>query len=280
MSLPHVRGGVSFPLASLYHHRRSSPRAWGCFLTPRLRSRGRPVFPTCVGVFPSPTEPASGEARLPHVRGGVSSATYLSIAATKSSPRAWGCFLVSSIEHLFAGVFPTCVGVFLFVTIGFFSMLGSSPRAWGCFLLQETFTLLNAVFPTCVGVFLISSIMGFNKPGLPHVRGGVSIARALSLGVFSSSPRAWGCFLHEAPPKKRVKVFPTCVGVFLISSIMGFNKPGLPHVRGGVSAGSQTALPRRQSSPRAWGCFAAMSPSLRRKEVFPTCVGVFPCRRA
>ena len=51
-SLPHVRGGVSFPLASLYHHRRSSPRAWGCFLTPRLRSRGRPVFPTCVGVFP------------------------------------------------------------------------------------------------------------------------------------------------------------------------------------------------------------------------------------
>ena len=172
-----MRGGVSLRVVTPEVSMGSSPRAWGCFSFDGSACKDLLVFPTCVGVFPSPTEPASGEARLPHVRGGVSSATYLSIAATKSSPRAWGCFLVSSIEHLFAGVFPTCVGVFLFVTIGFFSMLGSSPRAWGCFLLQETFTLLNAVFPTCVGVFLIFFHDGAAQWCLPHVRGGVSSFR-------------------------------------------------------------------------------------------------------
>ena len=50
-------------------------------------------------------------------------------------------------------------------------------------------------------------------------------------------------------------VFPTCVGVFLCQTRAWFLPPGLPHVRGGVSAW-EASFPRS-----TW--------------VFPTCVGVF-----
>ena len=131
----------------------------------------------------------------------------------------------------------------------------SSPRAWGCFWTKWTEVCPLGVFPTCVGVFLTVILRKSIALRLPHVRGGVSIARALSLGVFSSSPRAWGCFLHEAPPKKRVKVFPTCVGVFLSFILSWMSVIGLPHVRGGVSYAVILWEVFTWSSPRAWGCF-------------------------
>ena len=55
------------------------------------------------------------------------------------------------------------------------------------------------VFPTSVGVFLKASATTLAGAGLPHVRGGVSIARTGPEGVFLSSPRPWGCFCERAP---------------------------------------------------------------------------------
>ena len=51
--------------------------------------------------------------------------------------------------------------------------------------------------------------------GLPHVRGGVSSVGVLQTVVDVSSPRAWGCFSLSLLPFTSVRVFPTCVGVFL-----------------------------------------------------------------
>ena len=71
----------------------------------------------------------------------------------RSSPRAWGCFLITRSEPPGDNVFPTCVGVFPFekakasdnwglphVRGGVSISKGlnvtppkSSPRAWGCF---------------------------------------------------------------------------------------------------------------------------------------------------
>ena len=73
-----------------------------------------------------------------------------------------------------------------------------------------------------------------------------------------------------------LRVFPTCVGVFLASSSMPPLFPGLPHVRGGVSRTRPWTFLRLKSSPRAWGCFRSRAGPPAHGSVFPTCVGVFP----
>ena len=91
-----------------------------------------------------------------------------------------------------------------------------------------------------------------------------------------SSPRAWGCFLAAVQVHESLRVFPTCVGVFLREFFTYEEETGLPHVRGGVSLSNLLSYARQGSSPRAWGCFFFYWPSRNAKKVFPTCVGVFP----
>ena len=73
-------------------------------------------------------------------------------------------------------------------------------------------------------------------------------------------------------------VFPTCVGVFLTSGSIWGCDVRLPHVRGGVSISLEEITFNCLSSPRAWGCFRWTKSSIIFSCVFPTCVGVFPCR--
>ena len=172
-------------------------------------------------------------------------------------------------------VFPTCVGVFLFILFGYdgkeglphvrggvsgrprpkTGSQGSSPRAWGCFQIVPVGAHLLYVFPTCVGVFLAEGNMRPLKWCLPHVRGGVSFFRSSITDFVLSSPRAWGCFSMQTRNHRRHRVFPTCVGVFLfIPAGLSFSGR-LPHVRGGVSIISLDIGDKVLSSPRAWGCF-------------------------
>ena len=90
--LPHVRGGVSTPASATLEGKASSPRAWGCFYALLLEKTGRPVFPTCVGVFLKFIELFKECSCLPHVRGGVSEVRFQDGGRWASSPRAWGCF--------------------------------------------------------------------------------------------------------------------------------------------------------------------------------------------
>ena len=76
-----------------------------------------------------------------------------------------------------------------------------------------------------------------------------------------SSPRPWGCFLLDLIISTDSGVFPTPVGVFLLSAIPRNRSGSLPHARGGVSEISDVCDDLRS--------------------VFPTPVGVFrnsPCR--
>ena len=151
---------------------------------------------------------------LPHVRGGVSDGGMDVTVYIRSSPRAWGCFLVYVAIELFRSVFPTCVGVFPakeaaettqgslpHVRGGVSSSLApqvndilSSPRAWGCFLADLWEWLSGDVFPTCVGVFPSAACRPHRDGRLPHVRGGVSRSYSPIDLQGESSPRAWGCF--------------------------------------------------------------------------------------
>ena len=94
----------------------------------------------------------------------------------------------------------------------------SSPRAWGCFRFLRARYRRDRVFPTCVGVFPLSHWRPLCHSCLPHVRGGVSARVSAGRRKTSSSPRAWGCFFSLTDTRLLYRVFPTCVGVFLIRS--------------------------------------------------------------
>ncbi len=111
----------------------------------------------------------------------------------------------------------------------------SSPHAWGCFSRNPFRLEHHSVFPTCVGVFLHFVDEKSRGLSLPHMRGGVSIFLDSLILIASSSPHAWGCFLKKQREIKSVRVFPTCVGVFLLHYPKYRTRFSLPHMRGGVS---------------------------------------------
>ena len=112
------------------------------------------------------------------------------------------------------------------------------------------------------------------------MRGGVSSVCCLFPDRARSSPRAWGCFLHALADFPDFCVFPTCVGVFLLSSRFCAAGDGLPHVRGGVSAYIDNAPDLYTSSPRAWGCFSVHFGRVNRGAGLPHVrggVSLYPC---
>ncbi len=154
----------------------------------------------------------------------------------------------------------------------------SSPRPWGCFRGQGRAHDEPRVFPTPVGVFPTAAELLRRAAGLPHARGGVSSILAVYRMWASSSPRPWGCFPGYAERGRFVPVFPTPVGVFPDHCHLGYLRPGLPHARGGVSQHHPENDTMTASSPRPWGCFHGPPQAHRRRDVFPTPVGVFPAR--
>ena len=151
----------------------------------------------------------------------------------------------------------------------------SSPRTWGCFPAEEGRVSPNLVFPTHVGVFPCQVYRAPTTCSLPHARGGVSSTGVPPLGIKGSSPRTWGCFFRCIWKCIYIIVFPTHVGVFLISKYHCQRSKCLPHARGGVSLDLFMAEEEDASSPRTWGCFFAVASPARVLAVFPTHVGVF-----
>ena len=193
------------------------------------------VFPTPVGVFLVSKIRLANAIRLPHARGGVSRLWRSTFAWCKSSPRPWGCFQDYRIFFASIAVFPTPVGVFLYMgwlgrrIVGLPHARGgvstqewliqfvneSSPRPWGCFYAGEQYSSKYAVFPTPVGVFLEKRFAYKLHKSLPHARGGVSQGALKMKFSEMSSPRPWGCFRLGGLCPIFERVFPTPVGVFL-----------------------------------------------------------------
>ena len=150
-SLPHARGGVSKPIGQQGIACLSSPRPWGCFPHRVARATDTIVFPTPVGVFPSPLPSVRVQVSLPHARGGVSRGWCRSVPALWSSPRPWGCFRGVQLLLHPRCVFPTPVGVFL----------KQKPPYWR---------------PVCLphargGVSIIEEARGYQALSSPHQRG-------------------------------------------------------------------------------------------------------------
>ena len=192
---------------------------------------------------------------LPHARGGVSHCPFSCFQQGLSSPRTWGCFRFGimladaevGLPHARGGVSKT--------PFHDVHSLRSSPRTWGCFPAYRRYLCWLMVFPTHVGVFLSIYAFASHMLSLPHARGGVSICLGENIGLLLSSPRTWGCFSMSVFYYKRLYVFPTHVGVFLIHWLSVTFNFCLPHARGGVSFLFQVFTIKAESSPRTWGCF-------------------------
>ncbi|SMG62271.1 conserved hypothetical protein [methanotrophic bacterial endosymbiont of Bathymodiolus sp.] len=65
-----------------------------------------------MGVFPRLMLYQPVLRRLPHARGGVSTALVTDMSFMLSSPRPWGCFRLEYVGYSDSEVFPTPVGVF------------------------------------------------------------------------------------------------------------------------------------------------------------------------
>ena len=65
-----------------------------------------------------------------------------------------------------------------------------------------------------VGVFPLKTVYTVGADGLPHARGGVSIALLEIIRITRSSPCTWGCFQSETNLEIKEIVFPMHVGVF------------------------------------------------------------------
>ena len=134
------------------------------------------------------------------------------------------------------------------------------------------------VFPTHVGVFLFFAGVQADVYCLPHTRGGVSEHKNTRHTCRLSSPHTWGCFQIGIGGSSMSGVFPTHVGVFPPDVATGHLSACLPHTRGGVSRRSNRRGDGTGSSPHTWGCFRINPKGIKRENVFPTHVGVFPCR--
>ncbi|SMG65047.1 conserved hypothetical protein [methanotrophic bacterial endosymbiont of Bathymodiolus sp.] len=102
------------------------------------------------------------------------------------------------------------------------------------------------------------------RKSLPHARGGVSVAGSSKGAAVASSPRPWGCFLHQLHQLRHLIVFPTPVGVFPFLYLWLGGVICLPHARGGVSLAMIVDKTPEGSSPRPWGCFHSLKCQLLR----------------
>ena len=212
-SSPHTRGDVP----RLATHRKKSttfsPHAWGCSAERRAARPPRPVLPTRVGMFRFSTAGTLSRWGFPHERGDVPLFRLNARSLGAFSPRAWGCS-----DGLQDGRGPRVV----------------FPRAWGCSGRPGGRGQPLRVFPTSVGMFRTASGSWRRRSRFPHERGDVPAARCRAVSCFWFSPRAWGCSVVGTVAVASAAVFPTSVGMFLISKPHAVKLYRFPHERGDV----------------------------------------------
>ena len=112
-------------------------------------------------------------------------------------------------------------------------------------------------------------------PGLPRIRGGVSLGEVCLYDREESSPHTRGCFLLPVLRIAERVVFPAYAGVFLPRDGILQTWISLPRIRGGVSMKDSSMAAVVLSSPHTRGCFCRRAYHLRRNDVFPAYAGVF-----
>ncbi len=152
-------------------------------------------------------------------------------------------------------------------------VVGSSPRAWGKAGRHPTSRPRSRIIPTCVGKRGSPARPTRKLTDHPHVRGEKTSRHHPVPVPVGSSPRAWGKVCPAWSRAGRPRIIPTCVGKRLSLPRAGICPADHPHVRGEKNIYSMPHLPRRGSSPRAWGKGMHWIYAHLIGGIIPTCVG-------
>ena len=93
-----------------------------------------------------------------------------------------------------------------------------SPHTWGCTWPYPKTNIAKYVFPTHVGVYLSVVRSWRCIARFPHTRGGVPNLNWKTIVEPLFSPHTWGCTFPVAVSGLSFQVFPTHVGVYLVST--------------------------------------------------------------
>ena len=133
---------------------------------------------------------------------------------------------------------------------------------------------LHSVFPTRVGVDHPLVILPQSHHSFPHTRGGGPPAVSAPKPTAAFSPHAWGWTEDFRGAPDAPLVFPTRVGVDLISTEQACPIVSFPHTRGGGPPPRRFRRRLSKFSPHAWGWTGRGRTPARAPGVFPTRVGV------
>ena len=192
-SFPHSRGDV--PALNPVDEQKAwfSPLTWGCSCHKERPNEDKPVFPTHVGMFLSPSTERLRRGRFPHSRGDVPNSDAQGLKRRWFSPLTWGCSEEGLSPSPADIVFPTHVGMFRFRESNMMrhksfphsrgdvprpdyarpATLPFSPLTWGCSGRWRMAHHLARVFPTHVGMFRSSTPSRALSIRFPHSRGDV-----------------------------------------------------------------------------------------------------------
>ena len=109
--IPHARGDGPPATTTRIVPSQYSPRPWGWTGLRTRDLRGAQVFPTPVGMDRAWTGSSSTCAGIPHARGDGPCVDWFFFDLRRYSPRPWGWTGARAACAVFAGVFPTPVGM-------------------------------------------------------------------------------------------------------------------------------------------------------------------------
>ena len=147
---------------------------------------------------------------------------------------------------------------------------------WSCKL--PAISLPSWVFPTYVGMIPHGLYHPKVLNGFPHVCGDDPSSSQNANNITKFSPRMWGWSAVLCYTGYRCQVFPTYVGMILFSIASFTPDLGFPHVCGDDPATLQEVEILLEFSPRMWGWSWFFKFINTFFSVFPTYVGMIPCR--
>ncbi len=78
------------------------------------------------------------------------------------------------------------------------------------------------IVPTSVGVYRTNSTLERLKNHCPHKCGGVPRLNKILELLKALSPQVWGCTAENLLNRLKMRIVPTCVGVYLFNNIFRF----------------------------------------------------------
>ena len=116
-NFPHACGGEPYDKGTRVRVDGFSPRMWGWAPLMILSLYQHPIFPTHVGVSLSEDTSMYNSNYFPHACGGEPLAACIPSNGTPFSPRMWGWALAKEQRRLSRKIFPTHVGVSLWMIV-------------------------------------------------------------------------------------------------------------------------------------------------------------------